>query len=276
MGERKNVNRMIGTLLWIFCFLMFLPMVFVIINAFKTFGEVVMDPLALPEEWNLNNFKEVMKTGNYVKVFLNTIYFAVLSGTIVLVLSSMTGYKLSRMDNRASKITMLVFMIAMMLPFPVIMIPLATVASKLNISNNLTLVSVLNAGFSCSLAVIMYTQTVRGIPKELDECAYIDGCNGYRFFFSVIFPLLKPMTGTLSVLYFIRYWNDLMLPMILISKKELYTIPLSQLSFYNQFTQNRWNLLLASGLMAIIPVVILYIFTQKTIISGIAAGAVKG
>ena len=276
MGERKNVNRMIGTLLWIFCFLMFLPMVFVIINAFKTFGEVVMDPLALPEEWNLNNFKEVMKTGNYVKVFLNTIYFAVLSGTIVLVLSSMTGYKLSRMDNRASKITMLVFMIAMMLPFPVIMIPLATVASKLNISNNLTLVSVLNAGFSCSLAVIMYTQTVRGIPKELDECAYIDGCNGYRFFFSVIFPLLKPMTGTLSVLYFIRYWNDLMLPMILISKKELYTIPLSQLSFYNQFTQNRWNLLLASGLMAIIPVVILYIFTQKTIISGIVAGAVKG
>jgi len=167
-------------------------------------------------------------------------------------------------------------MIAMMLPFPVIMIPLATVASKLNISNNLTLVSVLNAGFSCSLAVVMYTQTVRGIPKELDECAYIDGCNGYRFFFSVIFPLLKPMTGTLSVLYFIRYWNDLMLPMILISKKELYTIPLSQLSFYNQFTQNRWNLLLASGLMAIIPVVILYIFTQKTIISGIAAGAVKG
>jgi len=276
MGERKNVNRMIGTLLWIFCFLMFLPMVFVIINAFKTFGEVVMDPLALPEEWNLNNFKEVMKTGNYVKVFLNTIYFAVLSGTIVLVLSSMAGYKLSRMDNRASKITMLVFMIAMMLPFPVIMIPLATVASKLNISNNLTLVSVLNAGFSCSLAVVMYTQTVRGIPKELDECAYIDGCNGYRFFFSVIFPLLKPMTGTLSVLYFIRYWNDLMLPMILISKKELYTIPLSQLSFYNQFTQNRWNLLLASGLMAIIPVVILYIFTQKTIISGIAAGAVKG
>lgn len=276
MEEKKIVNRMIATLLWIFCFLMFLPMVFIILNSFKTFGEVVMEPLALPEEWNLNNFKDVMKTGNYAKVFMNTIYFAVLSGAIVLGLGSMAGYKLSRMDNKASKIIMLIFMIAMMLPFPVIMIPLAMVASKLNISNNLTMISVLNAGFSCSLAVIMYTQTVRGIPRELDECAYIDGCNGYRFFFSIIFPLLKPMTGTLAVLYFIRYWNDLMLPMILISKKELYTIPLSQLSFYNQFTQNRWNLLLASGLMAIIPVVILYLFTQKTIINGIAAGAVKG
>ena len=77
------------------------------------------------------------------------------------------------------------------------------------------------------------------------------------------------------MLYFIRYWNDLMLPLVLISKKEYYTIPLSQLNFYNQFTQNRWNLLLASGVMAIIPVLILYIFAQKTIIEGIAAGAVK-
>lgn len=122
----------------------------------------------------------------------------------------------------------------------------------------------------------MYKQAVSSIPKELDECAYMDGASGYRFFFRIIFPLLKPITGTVAVLYFIRYWNDLMLPMILISKKELYTIPLSQLSFYNQFTQNRWNLLLASGLMAIIPVVIIYLFAQKTIISGVAAGAVKG
>lgn len=276
MKENKKENTMIVIFLWLLCITMFLPMIFVIVNAFKTFGEVVMEPLAVPEVWKLDNFKEVMKTGNYIKVFLNTVYFAVLSGAIVLSLGSMAGFKLSRMDNKLSKITMLVFMIAMMLPFPVIMIPLAKVASKLCISNNLTMISILNAGFSCSLAVIMYAQAVRGIPKELDECAYMDGCSGYHFFFSILFPLLKPITGTLAILYFIRYWNDLMLPMILISKKELYTIPLSQLSFYNQFTQNRWNLLLASGLMAIIPVVILYLFTQRVIISGMAAGAVKG
>ena len=243
MNERKKTNVVVGLLLWVFCIVMFFPMLFIIINAFKTFGEVVMDPLALPAIWNLDNFKEVIRTGNYVRVFLNTIYFAVLSGVIVLVLGSMAGFKLSRMNNRVSRATMLVFMIAMMLPFPVIMIPLAVMATKLHISNHLTMISILNAGFSCSLAVIMYMQTVKGIPRELDECADMDGCSGYRFFFTIIFPLLKPMSGTLAVLYFIRYWNDLMLPMILISKKELYTIPLSQLSFYNQFTQNRWNLL---------------------------------
>nr|WP_296834610.1 carbohydrate ABC transporter permease [uncultured Marvinbryantia sp.] len=275
MRENKRVNFLIALALWGLCAGMFAPMLFVLLNSLKTFGEVVMEPLALPKVWNLDNYVEVLNTSNYVRVFGNTIYFSVLSGAIVLVLGSMAGYKLARMNNKAGKATQLIFMMAMMLPFPVIMIPMASVASSMGITNNLTRISVLNAGFSCSLAVIMYSQSIRGIPTELDECAFLDGCSGYRFFFAIIFPLLKPVTGTLAVLYFIRYWNDLMLPLVLISKKEYYTIPLSQLNFYNQFTQNRWNLLLASGVMAIIPVLILYIFAQKTIIEGIAAGAVK-
>ena len=178
MKKERKVNMILAIVLWLICIAMFLPMVFVIINSFKTFGQVVMEPLALPEEWNLDNFKEVMKTGNYLKVFGNTIYFAVVSGVIVIALGAMAGYKLDRMNNRIGEITSIVFMIAMMLPFPVIMIPLAVVASELHISNNLTLVSVLNAGFSCSLAVIMYKQAVSSIPKELDECAYMDGASG--------------------------------------------------------------------------------------------------
>lgn len=276
MKERTHTNLILELVLWILCILMFMPMLFVLLNSVKTFGEVVMEPLALPEVWNLANYMEVLSTSNYVQVFGNTVYFSILSGFIVLCLGSLAGYKLARDNSVVSKVILQIFMIAMMLPFPVIMIPMATVAADMGITNNLTLISVLNAGFSCSLAVLMYTQSIKGIPRELDECAQIDGCSGYHFFFRVIFPLLKPMTGTLSVLYFIRYWNDLMLPMILISKKDFYTISLSQLAFYNQFTQNRWNLLLASGVMAIIPVFILYLFAQRTIIEGIAAGAVKG
>lgn len=180
--KERKVNMLLAIVLWLICVAMFFPMVFVIINSFKTFGQVVMEPLALPAEWNLDNFKEVMRTGNYLKVFGNTIYFAVVSGVIVITLGAMAGYKLDRMNNRIGEMTSIVFMIAMMLPFPVIMIPLAVVASDLHITNNLTLVSVLNAGFSCSLAVIMYKQAVNSIPKELDECAYMDGASGYSFF----------------------------------------------------------------------------------------------
>lgn len=100
MKKERKVNMILAIVLWLICIAMFLPMVFVIINSFKTFGQVVMEPLALPEEWNLDNFKEVMKTGNYLKVFGNTIYFAVVSGVIVIALGAMAGYKLDRMNNR--------------------------------------------------------------------------------------------------------------------------------------------------------------------------------
>lgn len=276
MIENKKTNTILTIVLWIFCIALFAPMVFIVINSFKTFSQVVMTPLSLPENWNLDNFREVIKKADYVRVFANTVYFAIVSLIIVIVFGSMAGYKLARMSNKASKIVTLIFMLAMMLPFPIIMVPLSTIAADLHISNNLTLISILNAGFSCSLSIIMYTKTVAGIPRELDESAQIDGCTGYRFFFAIIFPLLKPMTGTIAILYFIRYWNDLLLPLILITDKKKYTIPLSQLVFYNQFTQNRWNLLLASGLMALLPVIILYLFVQKTLIKGITEGAVKG
>ena len=112
MKKERKVNMILAIVLWLICIAMFLPMVFVIINSFKTFGQVVMEPLALPEEWNLDNFKEVMKTGNYLKVFGNTIYFAVVSGVIVIALGAMAGYKLDRMNNRIGEITSIVFMIA--------------------------------------------------------------------------------------------------------------------------------------------------------------------
>ena len=275
MLENKKTNRILEIILWVTCILMLAPMVFIFINSFKTFSDVVMKPLALPKVWNFDNYREVIKKADYLRVFGNTVFFALLSLVIVIVFGSMAGYKLSRMNNRFSKIFLLIFMLAMMLPFPIIMIPLASQASEMNISNNLPLISILNAGFSCSLAIIMYTKTISSIPRDLDESAIMDGCSGYRLFFSIIFPLLKPISGTIAILYFIRYWNDLLLPLILITDKKKYTIPLSQLIFYNQYTQNRWNLLLASGVLALLPVIVLYLFAQKTLIKGIVEGAVK-
>lgn len=276
MQQSKAKNRLIAILLWALCLMMFMPMFFVFTNAFKSFKEVIMYPVALPKQLGLENFTEVWNKSNYGHVFLNTIYFAALSTVLVVMLSAMAGYRLCRMNNRLSQGLVMVFTIALMLPFPVVMIPIATVATKLGFTNNLTLISVLNAGFSCSTAIIMYMQTVRSVPKELEECARIDGCGSYGIFFRIVFPILKPMTGTLIVIYVIRCWNDLLLPLILITKKQLYTIPMSQLTFYNEFTNNRWNLLLASGLMAILPVVVLYMFSQRYIIQGMVDGALKG
>jgi ABC-type sugar transport system, permease component len=269
-------NRGIEAFLWLFVLVLFSPLLFIAVNSLKGFGEVMMDPIALPSKLEFANYTETWQMSEYHKVFFNTILFAGISTLIVITITSMAGYKLSRMNSRGSQVLLLLFTIAIMLPFPVVMIPIAQVAAWLDLKNNLLLISMLNAGFSCSLGVLLYSSAVKAIPKELDECAEMDGCYGYRMFFQIIFPLLKPVTGTLVVIYVIRYWNDLMLPLILITKQSLYTIPLSQMIFFNQFSNNRWNLLLASGVMAVLPLIILYIFTQRYIIQGIVAGAVKG
>lgn len=272
----RKGNKFIEAILWIFCIIMFLPLVFVITNSFKDFREVVMNPVSMPKTLDFKNYIDTWVMSRYHKVFINTFVFSGISTLIVLVFTSMAGYKLCRMNTRLSRALILLFVIAMMIPFPVIMIPIASVAAVTGIKNNLIAMCILNAGFSCSMGIMMYSQTVKGIPREIDECALIDGSSGYRLFFRIIFPLLKPVTSTLAVIYIIRYWNDLLLPLILITKKELYTIPLSQLVFFNEYTNNRWNLLLASGVMAVLPVLILYVFTQRYIIQGIVAGAVKG
>lgn len=105
MRENKRINFLIALILWILCAGMFAPMIFVLINSVKTFGEVVMEPLSLPAVWSLDNYAEVLDTSNYIKVFENTIYFAVLSGLIVLIFGSMAGYGLARMNSRVGKVT---------------------------------------------------------------------------------------------------------------------------------------------------------------------------
>ncbi|WP_276353792.1 carbohydrate ABC transporter permease [Cohnella caldifontis] len=269
-------NRGIELGLWVFVLILFSPLLFIAVNSLKDFGEVLMDPIALPKTLQFANYTETWSESAYHRVFLNTVLFAGVSTLIVIVITSMAGYKLSRLNSKGSQMLLLLFTIAIMLPFPVVMIPIAQVAAWLDLKNNLLAISVLNAGFSCSLGVLLFSSAVKAIPRELDECAEMDGCYGYRMFFQIIFPLLKPVTGTLVVIYVIRYWNDLMLPLILITKNKFYTIPLSQMIFFNQFSNNRWNLLLASGVMAVLPLLILYVFTQRYIIQGIVAGAVKG
>lgn len=276
MTESTLKNRGIEISLWLFCSILFSPLLFIAVNSLKGFGEVLMEPISFPSTLQFSNYIETWKVSQYHKVFLNTVLFAGVSTAIVILITSLAGYQLSRSNSNWSKMLLMVFTIAIMLPFPVVMIPIAQVASLLGLKNNLLAISVLNAGFSCSLGILLYSGAMKAIPKELDECAEMDGCTGYSRFFRIILPLLKPVTGTLVVIYMIRYWNDLMLPLILITKNHLYTIPLSQMVFFNQFSNNRWNLLLASGVMAVVPILILYIFTQRFIIQGIAAGAVKG
>jgi len=162
-----------------------------------------------------------------------------------------------------------------MLHFHSIMIPLIIVIKRLHLSNSIPGIIIVYWGLGCNFAIFLYHGFVKTIPLELEESAVIDGCSPFQTFFKIVFPLLTPVTSTIAVLDALWIWNDFLLPLLLLQKRSVKTIPLSQFVFFGQY-YSEWGLALAGLVLAVIPVVVFYIFMQKYIVKGITAGALKG
>jgi raffinose/stachyose/melibiose transport system permease protein len=168
----------------------------------------------------------------------------------------------------------------MIIPFQTIMMPLMQVMGWVRETIHLPMLNTLggliymNVGFGASMAVFLYHGFVKSIPISLEEAATIDGCNRFKVFWKIVFPMLKPTTVTVMILDVIWIWNDYLLPSLVLSSKDLRTIPLSTASFFGQFTIE-WNLAMAGLMLTIIPVILFYLAAQKYIVKGVAAGAVK-
>ena len=165
---------------------------------------------------------------------------------------------------------------AMIIPFQAIMIPLVSIyGANLNLLNNKLTLVFMHTGFAMSMSVFIYQGFIKsGIPASLEEAAYLDGCTKVQTFFKVVFPLLKPTTATLVILNVLAFWNDYLLPSLVLGKKELYTLPLSTYVFYGTYSAN-YGVIMAALVLTVAPIVILYLFLQKQIIDGVVAGAVK-
>jgi raffinose/stachyose/melibiose transport system permease protein len=221
-----------------------------------------------------------MEKMNFLKAFGNSFIVTVISIAIIAILASMTAWMLVRTDNKLSKVLFLVFVATMIIPFQTIMMPLMQVMGWVRdtlhfpMLNTLVGLIYMNVGFGASMAVFLYHGFVKSIPLSLEEAATIDGCNRFKVFWRIVFPMLKPTTVTVMILDVIWIWNDYLLPSLVLSSKDLRTIPLSTASFFGQFTIE-WNLAMAGLMLTIIPVILFYLAAQKYIVKGVAAGAVK-
>jgi raffinose/stachyose/melibiose transport system permease protein len=256
------------------------PIYIVLTNAFKDRQELYENMLALPKQLTFEFFEKAMEKMNFLKAFGNSLIVTVISIAIIAILASMTAWMLVRTDNKLSKVLFLVFVATMIIPFQTIMMPLMQVMGWVRdtlhfpMLNTLVGLIYMNVGFGASMAVFLYHGFVKSIPLSLEEAATIDGCNRFKVFWRIVFPMLKPTTVTVMILDVIWIWNDYLLPSLVLSSKDLRTIPLSTASFFGQFTIE-WNLAMAGLMLTIIPVILFYLAAQKYIVKGVAAGAVK-
>ncbi len=259
-----------------FAAIFFFPVYIVIINSFKSsYMEVFSTPLALPGRFSFRNYIDTWKTVNYPVHFLNSLQVTGLTLVIVLFTGSLAAYKLARTKTRLSGGLLILFVSSMLIPSQVIIIPLAKVAKDLSLTNHLHGVALVQAALSLSMAVFLYHGFMKGIPLAMEESARIDGANEFRIYFSIVLPLLQPITATVAILNVISSWNAFLLPMILLGRKQLWTLPILAYSFISE-QSTQWEKQLAAVVLVASPIVIFYLFMQKYIIKGIADGAVKG
>jgi raffinose/stachyose/melibiose transport system permease protein len=254
-------------------FFWFYPFYLVIVNSFKTKAEIFVNTLRLPAEATITNYVEAFIALDFISSFFNSLIITVSSIVLICLFTSMAAYALSRRKGKTSSIIYFVFAICMLIPFQSIMIPLISIFGSFDMLNQSGLV-IMYLGLASSLSIILYFGALRSIPISLDEAAIIDGCNRFQVFRFVIFPMLKPTTVTVIVLNAIWFWNDYLLPSLVINKDGMYTIPLKMFYFFGEYSK-QWHLALAALIIAIVPIIVVYMFLQKYIIKGISDGAVK-
>lgn len=261
------------------------PFFLVIINAAKKSADIVISPIRLPADWSqlFTNINNVIhnQSFNYWNSFFSSLLITVVSLALLAVFSSMAAWVLVRNKTKWSSFIFMLFVAAMVIPFQVVMLPLLSTFK--NLSNFLG-ISMLQSykgvifaylGFGGSMSVFILHGFIKGIPYELEEAAWIDGCSPEKTFFKVVFPLLKPVQVTVLILNGIWIWNDYLLPSLMLGLNgKIKTLPVAVSSFVGSYVK-QWDLILSAAFLAMIPIIILFIFAQKQIMQGMVEGAIK-
>lgn len=278
-GTKKMVTdgvKLLGLIVAMLFFLM--PFVLVILNSFKQKRDIIKNPFSLTAEkgMSLENYVTAFAKMDYMKAFANSLFITCLATFLVIILSAMCAYYIVRAKNRFSNLIYSLMIASMIIPFQSIMIPLVSIyGAKLNMLNHRLTLVYMHVGFAMSMSVFMFSGFIKsGVPLSLEEAAHLDGCSKLQTFFMIVFPLLKPTTSTLVILNVLAFWNDYLLPSLVLGKKELFTLPLSTYAFYGTYSAD-YGTIMAALVLTLAPILVLYLFLQKQIISGVVAGAVK-
>lgn len=275
MRARKMSSILISVFLSVGAVISFFPVYMAIINSFKSQGEMFASFTSLPTTLNFDNYIQAFERIQLMQSTINSTVVSVLGIGGIILCSSLAGYKLSRTPGRLSAFIFSLFVASMLVPFHSMMIPLTRMAKTLNVSGSTYGLALIYIGLGVNMAIFLYHGFVKSIPRELEEAAVIDGCNQLQTFFRVIFPLLLPISVTIAILDFLWIWNDFLLPLLMLTDSNDYTLILSTNALFGEYTKE-WSLILAALVLTAIPVIVIYSFFQKFIMHGIAEGAIKG
>ncbi|MBD5457109.1 MAG: carbohydrate ABC transporter permease [Lachnospiraceae bacterium] len=281
MKEKRSVGSIILTCVFVvICIIYVLPIVEVAINSFKANAYVNTDTFALPNSESfvgMANYVKGMTFGNYpfLKSVFFSFYITIVSTALILLCTSMSAWYIARVNSKFSQIFYYLCVFSMIVPFQMVMYTLAGTADTLHLNTPWT-IPIVYLGFGAGLAIFMFVGFVKGLPLEIEEAAAIDGCGPLVTFFRVVLAMLKPTMVSVGILEVMWVWNDYLLPYLVLDRTEYMTIPIHIQYLKGSYGSVDLGATMAIIMLSILPIIILYLFCQKYIIKGVAAGAVKG
>lgn len=279
LKRKQGTNWFLTFVLILGCLTVLFPLYMTVIIAFKNSSEMTNDvagALAPPSSWSFDNFAEAMRVTNFWSALANSLIITGITIILSVLIHSIAGYVIGRNMRRKKGYKLVYFYIVsgMFVPFAILMMPLVKETAQIGLANPIGVI-LLYLVFYMPMNVMLYSGYLKNIPLAMEEAAEIDGASTWKTYWTVIFPMMKPMHATVAVLTALGTWNDVMTPLVIMSGSENTTLPLAQLNFQTQFGTN-YNLAFASYLLSLIPILIFYVVCQKQIIGGVANGAVKG
>lgn len=263
------------SVLIIIAFMMLLPLLWLGSTSLKSAGENIFEfpPQLIPEEPTLSNFMEVWQTNPFDRYLFNSFWISALTVGINLLFCSLAAYPLARLNFQGRQLIFNLIVATILIPFQIVMIPLYILMVQLGLRN--TYLGVMLPSLASAFGIFILRQAFQGVPKELEEAARMDGCSEWEIWWCVMLPAVRPALVTLAIFVFIGSWSDFLWPLIILDQPEMFTLPLGVQRLAGTFSLD-WRLIAAGSMISILPILLLFMFVQRYIMSTDASSGLKG
>lgn len=274
MYTRGSLSRKIGlyVIVLIMVGLMTYPLIWMIYSSLKTDREIYLFPFSLPRKMQLGNWVQAWKLGNLGRYFINSVLVTSVSVFLVALLSSMAGYAFARLTFKGRDFLFYTFLLGLILPAQVLIIPLFTFFDKIGILNTYFALILPYIAWGLPLSIYIFKSFFLTLPEDIADAAKIDGCSLFGLYWRIMLPLIRPALVTIAILQSIGIWNEFLLALLFIYDDELKTIPVGLLAFYGYHNVN-YKLVFSALSITTIPIIIVYFIFEKQIVSGLTTGA---
>jgi raffinose/stachyose/melibiose transport system permease protein len=273
---KKNLPRLFQYfVLSLVVLIVIVPIVMIVFGALKTRGEFMTRPYTPPIPPNWENYAKVLSMPIFWSMLRNSLLIMLATTIGVVLICSLTAFVFSRMKFRGQNLLFNFFTLGLMFPITIAILPVYLIVRQIGLTNNLWGVILVQTSFQLSICIAILRSFFKSVPYELQDAAYIDGCNAFGFFWRILLPLSRPALGAVASITMVTSWNDLLVPLVLIDKEKLWTLPLGTMQFQGQYGMDL-ALIAAFVTLSAVPAVIFYLFAERQIISGLTAGALKG